>query len=68
MPTAFRCNQPGPENLLNVYLFSCIAVFIMLIACINFMNLSTARSLEEQRKGVRKVLGVRPSSLLVKFL
>jgi putative ABC transport system permease protein len=62
--------QPGPTgSLTNVYLFSCIAVFIMLIACINFMNLSTARSLERAKEvGVRKVLGVRPSSLMWQFL
>lgn len=62
--------QPGTTgSLLNVYLFSCIAIFIMLIACINFMNLSTARSLERAKEiGVRKVLGVRPSSLMWQFL
>jgi len=62
--------QPGPTgSRLNVYLFSCIAVFIMLIACINFMNLSTARSLERAKEvGVRKVLGVRPHSLMWQFL
>jgi putative ABC transport system permease protein len=62
--------QPGPTgSLTNVYLFLCIAVFIMLIACINFMNLSTARSLERAKEvGVRKVLGVTPSSLIRQFL
>jgi putative ABC transport system permease protein len=62
--------QPSPTgSLLNVYLFLCIAVFIILIACINFMNLSTARSLERAKEvGVRKVLGVRPSSLMWQFL
>ncbi len=62
--------QPGPTgSLLNVYLFSCIAVFIMLIACINFMNLTTARSLERAKEvGIRKVLGVRPASLMWQFL
>jgi putative ABC transport system permease protein len=62
--------QPGPTgSLTNVYLFSCIAVFILFIACINFMNLSTARSLERAKEvGVRKVLGVRPSSLVRQFL
>ncbi len=62
--------QPGPSgSLLNVYLFSCIGIFIMLIACINFMNLSTARSLERAKEvGVRKVLGVRPISLMRQFL
>jgi putative ABC transport system permease protein len=62
--------QPGPTgSLTNVYLFLCIAVFIMLIACINFMNLSTARSLERAKEvGVRKVLGVTPTSLIRQFL
>jgi putative ABC transport system permease protein len=62
--------QPGPTgSRLNVILFSCIAVFIMLIACINFMNLSTARSLERAKEvGVRKVLGVRPRNLMWQFL
>ncbi|MFL5745788.1 MAG: ABC transporter permease [Niastella sp.] len=62
--------QPGPTgSLLNVSLFLCIAIFIMLIACINFMNLSTARSLERAKEvGVRKVLGVRPTSLMWQFL
>lgn len=62
--------QPGiTGSLLNVYLFSCIAVFIMLIACINFMNLSTARSLERAKEiGIRKVMGVKPSGLMVQFL
>ena len=62
--------QPGPSgSLLNVYLFSCIGLFIMLIACINFMNLSTARSLERAKEvGVRKVLGVRPVGLMRQFL
>ncbi|WP_205511056.1 FtsX-like permease family protein [Longitalea arenae] len=62
--------QPGPTgSVLNVYLFACIAVFIMLIACINFMNLSTARSLERAKEvGVRKVLGVKPSRLMWQFL
>jgi putative ABC transport system permease protein len=62
--------QPGPVgSLTNVYLFLSIAVFILLIACINFMNLSTARSLERAKEvGVRKVLGVRPASLMWQFL
>jgi putative ABC transport system permease protein len=62
--------QPGPTgSLLNVYLFACIAVFILVIACINFMNLSTARSLERAKEvGVRKVLGVKPISLMRQFL
>lgn len=62
--------QPGPTgSLLNIYLFACIAVFLLLIACINFMNLSTARSLERAKEvGVRKALGVTHTSLMKQFL
>ena len=62
--------QPGPEgSMLNIYLFSCIGFIILLIACVNFMNLSTARSLERAKEvGVRKVLGVTPSALRWQFL
>lgn len=51
-----------------VYIFSAIAVFILLIACVNFMNLSTARSANRAREvGVRKVLGTRRLNLLQQF-
>lgn len=62
--------QPGPVgSMLNIYLFLCIGVIILLIACVNFMNLSTARSLERAKEvGVRKVLGVTPSALRRQFL
>jgi predicted permease len=52
-----------------VRLFSCIAWIILLIACINFMNLATARSEKRAREvGVRKVLGARKRSLVVQFI
>ena len=52
-----------------VYIFSSIAVFILLIACINFMNLATASSANRAREvGVRKVLGSLQSNLIGQFL
>ncbi|WP_423147753.1 FtsX-like permease family protein [Rubrolithibacter danxiaensis] len=52
-----------------VYIFSAIAVFILLIACINFMNLSTAGASKRAREvGVRKVLGSEKLQLVKQFL
>ncbi|GAA4300273.1 ABC transporter permease [Compostibacter hankyongensis] len=53
----------------RIYMFSAIAVFILLIACINFMNLSTARSEKRAREvGVRKVAGASRSVLTGQFI
>jgi putative ABC transport system permease protein len=53
----------------RVYIFSAIALFILLIACINYMNLSTARSLLRAREiGVRKVVGAQRKQLVFQFL
>jgi putative ABC transport system permease protein len=52
-----------------VYLFSFIAIFILLIACINFMNLSTARSVDRAKEiGIRKVMGSLRRHLVRQFL
>jgi putative ABC transport system permease protein len=60
--------EPG-GNIQYVYIFSAVAVFILLIACINFMNLTTARSAKRAREvGIRKVLGTRRKDLIFQFL
>lgn len=56
-------------SMAYVYIFSAIAIFILLIACVNFMNLSTARSANRAREvGVRKVLGSLRKNLVSQFL
>lgn len=52
-----------------IYLFAAIAAFILLLACINFLNLSTARSANRAKEvGVRKVIGGSRSNLINQFL
>src|SRR6202000_2724108 len=59
----------GNGNIQYIYIFSAIALFILLIACVNFMNLSTARSANRAREvGVRKVLGSPRKYLVAQFL
>ena len=59
----------GNGNIQYVYIFSAIAAFILLIACVNFMNLSTARSSNRAKEvGVRKVLGSLRSHLITQFM
>ncbi|HMC84474.1 MAG TPA: ABC transporter permease, partial [Chitinophagaceae bacterium] len=56
-------------NIQYLYIFSSIAAFLLLIACINFMNLSTARSEKRAKEvGVRKVVGAVKSMLIGQFL
>jgi putative ABC transport system permease protein len=60
-------NKSG--NMNNVYIFSIIAVFILLIACINFINLTTARAAERAKEvGVRKVVGAGRTQLAWQFI
>lgn len=56
-------------SIFYVYLFSVAALLILIIACINFMNLSTARSTERAREvGMRKVLGADRKQLFGQFM
>jgi len=60
--------EPG-SDITYVYIFSAIAAFIMIIACINFMNLSTARSANRAKEvGIRKVLGSVKRQLIGQFI
>ncbi|HXB42720.1 MAG TPA: FtsX-like permease family protein, partial [Puia sp.] len=59
---------PG-GNIQYVYIFSVVALLILIIACINFMNLTTARSANRAREvGIRKVLGTEKKELVIQFL
>jgi putative ABC transport system permease protein len=62
--------QPGETgSLANLYVFSIIGLFIVVIAMINFMNLSTARSMERGKEvGIRKSIGADRRSLIYQFL
>jgi len=60
---------PTDGRIEYVHLFSIIAVFILVIACINFMNLTTARSVKRAREiGVRKVVGAVRGVLMQQFI
>jgi putative ABC transport system permease protein len=59
----------GNGDIRYVYVFSIIAAFILMIACINFMNLSTARSASRGKEvGLRKILGAYKKRLVVQFI
>ncbi|MEQ8413693.1 MAG: ABC transporter permease [Imperialibacter sp.] len=58
-----------PGDIKYVYIFSAVAAFILIIACVNFMNLATARSANRAKEvGVRKVMGAYRHNLISQFL
>ncbi len=62
-------NPSEPGDVKSIYMFAAIAFIILLIACVNYMNLSTARSLTRAKEvGVRKVIGAYQSNLVMQFL
>ena len=65
----FKNGYPSGGRIEYVRLFSLVAIFILLIACINFMNLTTARSVKRAKEiGVRKVMGALRGLLIRQFI
>ncbi|HEX5049606.1 MAG TPA: ABC transporter permease [Gammaproteobacteria bacterium] len=68
-----RSNRQGemrtPGSMATVYTFGAIAAFVLLIACINFMNLATARAAQRAKEvGMRKAIGATRVQLIAQFL
>ncbi|RYY54256.1 MAG: ABC transporter permease [Chitinophagaceae bacterium] len=64
-----QVDLPGHGNVQYVNIFLVVAIFILVVACINFMNLATARSARRAREvGIRKVSGALRQQLIFQFL
>ena len=62
-------NIEGSGDIAYVYLLSAISIFIIIIACINFINLSTARAtMRAKEVGIRKAVGANRNGLIAQFL
>ncbi|RYG02932.1 MAG: ABC transporter permease, partial [Chitinophagaceae bacterium] len=69
LKSEFAQYQQIKGNLSNVYIFSGVAILLLVIACVNFINLSTARSVTRLREtAVMKVLGASKGMVISKFL
>jgi putative ABC transport system permease protein len=65
----FELGKPEGGRITYVRAFSFVAIFILIIACINFMNLATARAANRSREvGIRKVVGAQRRSLILQFI
>ena len=57
------------SNMSNILIFSAVGLFILVVACINFINLMTARATTRSKEvGIRKVIGAQKGSLIKQFL
>jgi putative ABC transport system permease protein len=64
-----RGDLPTNRDLSHLYIFSAVALLVLLLACINFINLVTARSaVREKEVGLRKVVGANRRQLVLQFL
>ena len=69
LQSKLQSELPGAGNILYVYLFATIAIIILLIGCINFVNFATANAIKRAREiGVRKVIGAQRFQLIKQFL
>ncbi|KEO71974.1 ABC transporter permease [Anditalea andensis] len=65
----FENGKAAGGRIDRVYMFGAIGIFILLIACINFMNLSTARSQKRAKEvGIRKTIGAERQMLIFQFI
>jgi putative ABC transport system permease protein len=69
MPMQVQARLTTLSDIKYVYIFSIIALFIIILACVNFMNLSTAQSATRAKEvGIRKVMGSIKTQLIIQFL
>jgi putative ABC transport system permease protein len=65
----YENGRPAGGRITYLRLFSIIGIFILLIACVNFMNLSTAKASHRIKEvGIKKVMGARPGALVLQYL
>ena len=65
----FENGVPTGGRIKYVRIFSVVAIFILVIACINFMNMATAKAVNRSKEvGVRKVIGAQRGSLILQFI